>query len=141
MTSGQCQKCYFQQKAPPMARAAYFHSLRVHLQIMTWKRISVKFDPTQWGWKADGKFLQPIMTDLDPAPGTLLKFIRCKCKVSTRNPCSSNVCSCQKHGLKCIVACGDCHGQNYQNTELFWNTQSVQMKFQNMCNDYFELKL
>ena len=107
-------------KLPPTARAAFFHSLRVHLQIMIWKSISVDFHPTQWGWKADGKFLQPIMTDLDPAPQRLLKFIRCKCKLSTRNPCSSNVCFCRKHGLKCVVACGDCHGQNCQNTEILY---------------------
>ncbi len=61
------------------------------------------------------------MTDFDPAPEGLLKFIRCKCKLSSRNPCSSNICSCHKHGLKCATACGDCHGKDCQNTELELN--------------------
>ena len=25
-----------------------------------------------------------------------------KCKLSTRNPCGTNVCSCRKNGLKCV---------------------------------------
>ena len=39
----------------------------------------------------------PIMTDLDPAPDNMLKFIRCKCK----------------NGLKC----GDCRGETCNNSE------------------------
>ncbi len=105
-------------KLPPTARAAFFHSLRVHLQVVIWKSPSVHLPPTQWGWKTENTSLQPIMTDLDPAPEGLLKFIRCKCKLSSRNPCSSNICSCRKHGLKCVAACGDCRGQSCQNTEL-----------------------
>ena len=30
----------------------------------------------------------PAMTDLDPAPDELLKFVRCKCKVKSKSPCS-----------------------------------------------------
>ncbi len=56
------------QKLPPTPRAAYFHSLRVHHQIMIWNNLSVDIDPTKWGWKLDDKSLQPIMTDLEPEP-------------------------------------------------------------------------
>ena len=59
----------------------------------------------------------PIMTDLDPAPDNMLKFIQCKYKVSSRNPCGTNVCSCHKNGLKCVPACGDCRGETCNNSE------------------------
>ncbi len=91
---------------------------------MIWKNLSVDIDPTKWGWKLDGKSLQPLMTDLEPAPEFIIKFIRCKCKLSARSPCSSNVCSCRKHGLKCVSACGDCHGQQTARTlKYFLNIQ------------------
>ena len=57
------------------------------------------------------------MIDLEPAPETLLKFIQCKCKLSTTNPCGNNTCSCHKHGLKCVIACGDCRGESCRNAE------------------------
>ena len=106
------------QKLPPTARAAHYHSLRVCLQVILWKKLTTHcLDPLQWGWKLDGSKLQPIMTDLEPAPAGLLKFIRCKCKLSTANPCGNNTCSCRKHGLKCVTACGDCRGENCKNSE------------------------
>ena len=60
--------------------------------------------------------LHPVMTDVDPAPESLLKFVRCKCKLSTRNPCGNNTCSCRKHRLKCVTAC-DCRGESCRNAE------------------------
>ena len=106
------------ERLPSTERAAFFHSLRVHHQVILWRELSNKeLDPLQWGWKLDGKILMPIMTDLDPAPDNMLKFIQCKCKVSSRNPCGTNVCSCRKNGLKCVPACGDCRGETYNNSE------------------------
>ena len=86
-------------KLPPTERAAHFHSLRVHLQVMLWKMLTTeeyRFDPEKWGWRLDGTKLNPIMTDLPAAPETLLKFVRCKCKLTSRNPCGTNACSCRK---------------------------------------------
>ena len=38
------------QKLPPTERAAHFHSLRVHLQVIIWKELSNNIlDPKQWG--------------------------------------------------------------------------------------------
>ena len=102
------------QKLPPTTRAAHYHSLRVHLQVILWKELT---DPLIWGWKLYSSKLQPIMTDLEPAPESLLKFVCCKCKLSTANPCGSNTCSCRKHGLKCVTACGDCRGESCRNAE------------------------
>ena len=106
------------QKLPPTERAAYFHSLRVHLQVILWKRLTnTDLDPEKWGWKLYDSALTPVMTDQEVAPESLLKFIRCKCKVSSRNPCGTNICSCRKNGLKCVTACGDCRGENCKNAE------------------------
>ena len=58
-----------------------------------------------------------MMTDIAALPETLLKFVRCKCKLSTKNPCGTNICSCNKNGLKCVTACGDCQGKSCQNAE------------------------
>ena len=78
------------QKLPPTARAAHYHSLCVHLQVILWKEITTDtLDPLlcTWDWMLHSSKLQPIMTDLEPAPESLLKFITCKCKLSTVNPC------------------------------------------------------
>ena len=110
------------QKLPPTERAAHYHSLRVHLQVILWKKLmheDLQLNPQHWGWTldSDGTLLSPIMTDMAAAPETLLKFVRCKCKLSSRNPCGTNLCSCRKHGLKCVTACGDCRGEGCGNAE------------------------
>ena len=106
------------QKLPPTERAAYYHSLRVHLQVIIWKKLTGNdLDPKQWGWKLDGTVLIPIMTDFNAAPESLLKFVRCKCKLSSKNPCGTNMCSCRKNGLKCVTACEDCRGEGCKNAE------------------------
>ncbi len=89
----------------PTARAAHYHSFVSSL------------NPLSWGWKLNGSTLQPVITDLELAPQSLLKFIHCKCKLSTANPCGGNLCSCRKHGLKCVTACGDCRGESCRNAE------------------------
>ena len=106
------------QKLPPTERAAYYHSLRVHLQVILWRDLANSdLDPEQWGWKLDGTVLVPVMTDQAAAPENLLKFVRCKCKLTSKNPCGTNTCSCRKNGLKCVTACGDCRGEGCKNAE------------------------
>ena len=66
---------------------------------MLWKKVThedLQLDPEQWSWKLDGTTLTPVMTGIAAAPETLLKFVRCKCKLSSRNPCGTNICFCQK---------------------------------------------
>ena len=108
---GMCCKGILEpEKMPPTERAAYYHALRVHLQIITWKLLDDEFQlqPEEWGWKRDGNNLTPITTDMDVAPESLLKVIRCKCKSSSRNQCGSNLCTCRRHGVKCLQTCGEC---------------------------------
>ena len=56
-------------------------------------------------------------TDIAAAPENLRKFVRCKCKLSSRNPCGTNICSCRKNGLKCVIAYGDYREENCKNAE------------------------
>jgi len=107
------------EKLPPTERAAYYHCLRVHFQVVVWTTLgSTDIEPSEWGWKMEGGRLTPIATDLEPAPSDLLKVIRCNCKSLVTNQCLTNLCTCRKNGLHCITACGHCHGDSC------WNAQS-----------------
>ena len=106
------------EKLPPTPRAAYYDSLRVHLQVVTWESMGeINLDPLEWGWKLNENSLVPITTDLDPAPSHLLQFVRCKCKAENRR-CSTSICSCRKHGLKCVSSCGTCRGKSCENNDV-----------------------
>ena len=47
------------------------------------------------------------MIDQEAAPDSILNLDRCKCKTD----CPSN-CSCRKHGLNCVAACTNYHGDD-----------------------------
>ena len=104
------------QNLPPSERAIYFHALRVHLQIAQWTTLDLEcLNPLNWGWRKTNDTLEPIKTDLDPAPAEMLNFIRCNCKTTSKNTCGSRLCSCFRSGLKSISACGDCQGEFCKN--------------------------
>ena len=84
-------------------RTAYYHTLRVHLQIMVWETLNNSvLDPLEWVWSLSRGTLEPVFTNYDFAPDSLLNFTRCKCKTE----CTSKKCLCRKHGLKCVTAMG-----------------------------------
>ena len=93
-------------------------SLRVHFQVARWKsHMSTALDPRELGWKLTKGCFEPIMTDRKVAPDNILNFMRYRCKASTKNQCKTNICSCQKNGLNCVSACGECHGEQCINIE------------------------
>jgi len=101
------------QKLPPTERTAIFHLLRVHLQVMMWKKLSTAgFDPSLWGWHIVSGHYEPIMSDHPPAADELMNVVRCKCKSN----CKSTLCSCRRNGLTCVTACAGCHGQSCRNS-------------------------
>lgn len=108
------------ENLPPTERAACFHGLRAHYQIMEWslQEESRMLQAVDWGWKEHRNMLLPIPTDLDLAPELLKKVVRCKCKNSGRNICGTNRCSCRSHGLHCLRSCVGCRGENCTNREV-----------------------
>ena len=69
---------------PPTERAAYYHSLRVHLQVCQWKHFDLYcLKPDEWGWYFQTDILLPTKTDLGHTPESLLKYVRCKCHLQT----------------------------------------------------------
>ena len=67
------------------------------------------------GWFVENGRLSSVMTDMAPAPNDVLKYVRSKSKTSSTNPCSTNMCTSRKSGLKCITACCDCRGEQCRN--------------------------
>lgn len=108
------------EKMPPTDRAAFFHGLRAHYQIVVWKMLNdadVILDPKEWGWFVTDNTMSPVMTDREVAPNSILKVVRCNCKASS-NQCGTNRCSCRKNGLNCMSTCGECRGEDYENREV-----------------------
>lgn len=104
------------EKLPPTPDAAYYHCLRIHLQIVEWKSLkTVNLEPTDSGWKKDNQVFVPVSTKKEAGPQDILKVVRFKCKSTSRNQCGTALCTCRKNGLKCVAACGDCHGIDCRN--------------------------
>ena len=111
------------EKMPPTDKAAFFHGLRVHHQITIWKLLNnaeLSLDPIDWGWYQKENILCPVMTDREVAPACGLKVIRCNCKEGTKQ-CGTNRCTCRKNGLGCVSTCGDCHCEECENREVFYD--------------------
>ena len=107
------------ERLPPTERAAHYHSLRVHLQVVNWTDLTTdSLEAREWGWRMENDTLCPVMTDLEAAPTKVLRFIRCKCKSTGKSPCRSKLCSCRRSGLKCLMACAECRGQSCNNTGI-----------------------
>ena len=84
-------------------------------QICQWKSSERDILLGSWGWTLLDSGHYPTKTDLSPAPDDLLKVIRCNSSAD----CSSAHCSCQNHGWKCSLACGQCRGTACINASAF----------------------
>ena len=56
---------------PPTSAAASYHIARVYLQVQQCMGKGEDLDPEEWGWLRVRNRLEPIMTDLPPAPEAL----------------------------------------------------------------------
>ena len=90
------------------------------------------------GWKLQQQQMNPIKTDLPAGPSWLLKFIRCTCKATSRNPCSTYSCTCRKNGLACVEACKGCHGEVCSNLETEFEDHSEDLDEYRNIFDMFE---
>jgi hypothetical protein len=106
------------ERLPPTENAARYHLYRVHLQVVQWRTLmATDMNAENWGWKvSEGQFV-PIATDLEVAPSDILNVVRCKCRSDTQRSCTSQLCSCRKHGLLCVAACKNCNGEACENIE------------------------
>jgi hypothetical protein len=106
------------ERLPPTENAAYFHSLRVHLQVLQWSMLSTDVVDPSWGWKrTESGLYEPVAMEQEPAPAELLKVIRCSCETDSRNQCGGNACTCRRNGLACVSACGKCRGTDCLDTQ------------------------
>ena len=112
------------EKLPPTSRASFFHGLRTYHQVMLWSLNGSENKPDEWGWENTDNILTPIKTDLEVAPKSVRKVIRCNCK-SLKNACSSRNCSCRKNNVQCISSCSGCHGEDCSNTESMTTTENL----------------
>jgi hypothetical protein len=77
---------------------------------------SQSLDPIDYGLIFTGAF-EPLGSTEPIVPSSILKFISCNCqRTATENSRENNRCSCKRFGLKCISACGNCHGLNCPNS-------------------------
>jgi hypothetical protein len=114
------------ERLPPTEASAKQHILRVHIQAVQWKTLKSTDKKTEdWGWKLIQRRYFPVTTDLSPAPTNLMNLVKCKCKMETRRPCSTMLCSCVKHGLPCLASCKHCTGQSCENATVTPDSESV----------------
>ena len=112
-----CSNVIQLENLPPTERTTHYHVLRVHLQVAQWKHLSLTcLDPKEWGWKQKIGVMEPVKTDIEPAPAWLLQVIRCNCKIDSRHPSGTRLCACRNNGLSCVAACGGCHGEGCKNS-------------------------
>jgi hypothetical protein len=79
--------------------------------VQTWygREINAEY----WGWKLTNNGLQPIFTNDEPAPKSILENISCGCLKN----CGS-ACGCRKQGMKCSVTCKTCYGESCSNSRI-----------------------
>ena len=81
-----CKGILEPEKMPPAKRSAYYHGLRAHQQIISWKVLDdsdFELNVEDWGWMLTETDLMPIKTDMQVALKNLLKVVRCKCNSGT----------------------------------------------------------
>ena len=91
---------------------------RALLQTAVWKAADPTcINPVHYGWSLESSDTLPSIAlppDVSPAPGEVLKLIRCGCPSSW--PCSTCRCSCSAAQLSRSMFCA-CHGNNECNND------------------------
>ena len=101
------------ENLPPTDGAARQHSLQAYLRLQDWLVLqSMSRDPKEYGWYlTTGGAYEPFLKTDAIAPANLLKFVSFNCSGN----CTTKRCSCKKNNVKCILACGTCHGNQCKN--------------------------
>ena len=96
-------------------RAAAQDSLPAYLQLQDWLVLkSMSRDPKEYGWYlTSGGAYEPIQTLDAIAPTNLIKLVSYNCA----GDCTIRRCYCKNNNIKCIAACGTCHGNLCKNID------------------------
>ena len=100
------QKYVSIERMPPTSRAVFYHLLRVHRQINTWKYLETKLPLERYGFFYENGVVSPVITDKAAAPPEILRGICCNCQ-SKDKLCAS--CGCKKRRIPCSIHC-KCEG-------------------------------
>ena len=102
------RKQYIDEQLPPTEAALHQMIKRANYVALVWKSCDEPVlnspVPTVHGWKRDEDRLLAVPTTLPPAPMAVPHLIRCGCKGN----CTTMICSCRKHSLKCADMCASC---------------------------------
>ena len=90
------------ESMPPTSRSCYYHCLRVHLQVATWRNLETHLRPEEFGFKTDNGVQTAIVTGNAHAPPEMLSKTRCSCKAA--HPLCT-ACTCSKNRLPCSIHC------------------------------------
>ena len=91
------------ERMAPTSRANYFHCLRVHHQVSTWRHLKTVLPMEDYGFIVVGSSVAPLISDKAPAPSELLQDVRCSCKSTSIKLCSG--CTCSKYQIPCSIHC------------------------------------
>ena len=111
---------------PPTSRSCFFHSLRVHLQMNTWKNLKTKLPIERFGYQVAQGTIKPIITDMPVATDKLLRDIRWSCQ---KKNWLCSTCWCTKRRLPCSIHCtwkGNCLNGRFLNV-IQSSTPFIQM--------------
>ena len=110
----------------PTKRATYYHAFRVHQQVAQWKHLDLTcLNPLDQGWTLQNNSVVSVKTDLPATLDWLLEVVACKCKTTTKHPCSTLIC-CHKNGLTCVAACGNCHREDCENIAILVEEENTE---------------
>ena len=86
----------------PTSRACFYHSLRVHRQVNTWKNMETRLPVERYGFNNNNGVISPIITDKEAGSPEILRGMCCSC-ASKENACTS--CGCKKRRMLCSIHC------------------------------------
>ena len=113
------KKYQAEAKLPPTKAALMYHIYHAHYQAMVWcndHSVNPQLpSPELYGWRLKDEMFITVITDLQPAPKTVIELARCGCCL---RKCRGRLCSCRKVDLVCTELCSsDAEEDKCSNTE------------------------
>ena len=107
---------YENERLPPTSAALYQKVLRTNYIVMQWQSSHLARptlgSPSRYGWVWNDKngVYDPVMTELGPAPESIVELSICKCTTG----CLTKRCKCKMNGFVChCKSCENIEGNLY----------------------------